>query len=64
VVYVDSTIALPLLTHYTLARGRRRQPRRLYDRLPELLAMLEAAFAEKRDERLGEGTFSLEDISR
>jgi deoxyhypusine synthase len=63
VVYADSTIVLPLLTHYILARGPRRPPRRLYDRLPELLALLEAAFAGKRTERIAEGTLAVEDVA-
>ncbi|NLX03772.1 MAG: deoxyhypusine synthase [Phycisphaerae bacterium] len=37
VCYLDSTVALPMLTHYALARHDRRKPKRLYDRLPELL---------------------------
>ncbi|HVT57781.1 MAG TPA: deoxyhypusine synthase [Thermoanaerobaculia bacterium] len=58
VVYCDATIALPLLTHYALAQGARRQPRRLCERLPQLLELLEAGFAAKREERIGEGAFS------
>ncbi|HXO21364.1 MAG TPA: deoxyhypusine synthase [Thermoanaerobaculia bacterium] len=58
VAYCDSTIALPLLTHYLLARGTRRPPKRLYEKLPELLERLEAGFAAKREERIGEGVFS------
>src|SRR3954463_6263625 len=58
VAYVDSTVALPLLTHYVLARGPRRPPRRLYDRLPELLGKLQEGFAAKREERIREGSFS------
>jgi len=37
VCYLDSTVALPMLTHYALARHKTRKLRRLYDRLPELL---------------------------
>ncbi|HPD31972.1 MAG TPA: deoxyhypusine synthase [Phycisphaerae bacterium] len=36
VCYLDSTVALPLLTHYALARHKPRRFKRLYDRLPEL----------------------------
>ena len=43
VAYVDSTIALPLLTHYALANVPPRRPRRLCERLDELLAQLKAA---------------------
>jgi deoxyhypusine synthase len=58
VVYCDSTIALPLLTHYALARGVRREPRRLYEKLPDFLAKLKEGFAGKREERLREGALS------
>jgi len=40
VCYVDSTVALPLLTCYALARHRPRKHKRLYDRLPELHKMI------------------------
>ncbi|MGQ9650512.1 MAG: homospermidine biosynthesis protein [Phycisphaerae bacterium] len=36
VCYLDSTVALPLLAHYALARHKPRKLKRLYDRLPEL----------------------------
>jgi deoxyhypusine synthase len=42
VAYVDSTIALPILTHYVLANVTPRKPRRLCDRLDELLAKIAA----------------------
>jgi deoxyhypusine synthase len=45
VCYVDSTIALPLLTAYALAGHAPRQPKRLYDRRGELLALLQAEYA-------------------
>jgi deoxyhypusine synthase len=48
VCYCDSTIALPLMTHYVLARGLRREPKRLYDRRDELIVSLERAFRQKR----------------
>jgi deoxyhypusine synthase len=57
VVYCDSTIALPLLTHYALASGVKRTPKRLYDQLPGFLEKLKAGFAGKREERIGEGAF-------
>jgi deoxyhypusine synthase len=40
VAYVDSTIALPLLTAYTLSRVKPRKLKRLYDRRDELLDKL------------------------
>jgi deoxyhypusine synthase len=49
--YVDSTIALPLLAAYALTRLPKRQPKRLFDRLPELTRRLEARYAQTRQER-------------
>jgi deoxyhypusine synthase len=40
VCYLDSTVALPMLTHYALARHKKRKPKRLYDRLPRLMKMI------------------------
>lgn len=44
VCYLDSSVALPLLTSYALARHAPRKLRRLYDRLPEFSENLERAF--------------------
>ncbi|HEY3321419.1 MAG TPA: deoxyhypusine synthase family protein [Planctomycetota bacterium] len=41
VCYLDSTVALPLLTSYALARHKPRPLKRLYDRLGDLLQGLE-----------------------
>jgi len=38
VCYLDSTVALPVLTHYALATHKPRKLKRLYDRLPALMA--------------------------
>jgi deoxyhypusine synthase len=46
--YVDSTVALPLLTAYALATRRPRPPRRLMDRLGELTRQLEQEYADRR----------------
>ncbi|MFW6125448.1 MAG: deoxyhypusine synthase family protein, partial [Pirellulales bacterium] len=46
--YVDSTIALPLLTAYALANHAPREPRRLYDRRESLLARLRDDFRAQR----------------
>jgi deoxyhypusine synthase len=46
--YVDSTIALPLLTTYALAARPPRPPRRLMDRLEELTRKLEEAYGRGR----------------
>ena len=40
VCYVDSTIAVPLLGAFVMARAKRRKPRRLYDRREELVSAL------------------------
>jgi len=44
VCYLDATVALPVLTHYALARHKKRKLRRLYDRRPELLERLRREF--------------------
>ncbi len=44
VCYADSTIALPLLTHYALSRHPRRKLRRLYDRRAKLMEALRLEF--------------------
>jgi deoxyhypusine synthase len=40
VCYVDSTVALPIITAYALARHAPRSPRRLYDRREEFMNLL------------------------
>jgi deoxyhypusine synthase len=60
VAYVDSTVALPLLTHYALAVGPHRPPKRLYDRLDHHFQLLQQAFGARREERMGEAPFSVE----
>ena len=44
VCYLDSTVALPLLTAYVLARARKRPLKRLYDRRAAMTAALEREF--------------------
>jgi deoxyhypusine synthase len=46
--YLDSTVALPLLTVYALANRPPRPPRRLMDRLESLTRQLEQAYANRR----------------
>jgi deoxyhypusine synthase len=46
--YVDSTVALPLLTAYALASHPPRPPRRLMDRLEALTRQLEQEYAARR----------------
>jgi len=41
VAYVDSTVALPLIAAYALARHAPRNPRRLYDRRNEFMSLLQ-----------------------
>jgi deoxyhypusine synthase len=44
VCYVDSTVALPLLTAYALARHEPREPKRLYDRREEFMNLLKKEY--------------------
>src|SRR4051812_45240845 len=46
--YIDSTVALPLLTAYALAKREPRKPKRLMDRLGEVTAAMEKAYFERR----------------
>ena len=48
VCYLDSTIALPLLTSYALAKRKKRKLRRLYDQREALMARLRSEFARSR----------------
>ena len=49
--YVDSTIALPLVTAYALTRVKPRKHKRYMDRLPELTRKLQERYAAVRKER-------------
>jgi deoxyhypusine synthase len=60
VLYCDTTIALPLITHYLMASGVEREPKRLYDRREELMAGLRQAFDDNVEQRREEGSFELE----
>ena len=44
VAYLDSTVALPLVTHYALARKAPRKLKRLYDKRAQLLERLTAEY--------------------
>ncbi len=46
VCYLDSTVALPILTAYALANHPPRTPRRLYDRREDMLALLTRRYHE------------------
>jgi len=50
VAYVDSTVALPLITAYALARHEPREPKRLYDRRKEFMDLLKKEY-EKSERR-------------
>ncbi len=40
VCYIDSTVALPIITAYALAKHKPRKPKRLYDRRAEFMSLL------------------------
>jgi len=44
VCYVDSTVALPLITAYALARRKARKPRRLFEQREAMMARLTGAY--------------------
>ncbi len=52
VAYVDTTIALPILTSYVLSRHPKRKQKRLYDRREELLAFMKKDLPEKFQSQL------------
>lgn len=49
VCYVDSTVALPIITAYSLAKHEPRTPKRLYDRRAEFMNLLQSEY--KRSKR-------------
>jgi deoxyhypusine synthase len=51
VCYVDSTVALPLITAYAMARRKARKPRRLFDEREAMIARLTAAYEKVRRKR-------------
>ena len=55
VCYVDSTVALPLITAYATARRKPRKPRRLYERRAAMLAEVTAAYEKVRRKRAKAG---------
>ena len=48
VCYVDSTVALPLITAYALTRHEPREPKRLYDRREEFMTLLRAEYKKSK----------------
>jgi deoxyhypusine synthase len=55
VCYVDSTVALPLITAYALNKRKPRKARRLYEQREKMLAELTSAYAKVRKKRLARG---------
>ena len=48
VCYVDSTVALPLITAYALTRHEPREPKRLYDRREEFMTLLRTEYQKSK----------------
>ena len=48
VCYVDSTVALPIITAYSLAKHKPRTPKRLYDRRAEFMELLLSEYKKSR----------------
>jgi deoxyhypusine synthase len=48
VCYLDSTVALPIITAYALAKHKPRPPRRLYDRREEFMELLVTEYKKSR----------------
>jgi deoxyhypusine synthase len=55
VCYVDTTVALPLMTAYALNKRKPRKPRRLYEQRAEMLSELTSAYQKVRKKRLARG---------
>jgi deoxyhypusine synthase len=51
VCYVDSTIALPIITQYALTKHKKRTPKRLMKKLPALMAALENEYRKAENKR-------------
>jgi deoxyhypusine synthase len=48
VCYVDSTVALPIITAYALARHEPREPKRLYERRDEFMKLLRSEYKKSK----------------
>jgi deoxyhypusine synthase len=48
VCYVDSTVALPLITAYALTRHEAREPKRLYDRREQFMSLLNTEYKKSK----------------
>jgi deoxyhypusine synthase len=55
VCYVDTTVALPLITAYALNKRKPRKARRLYEQREKMLAELTSAYQKVRKKRLARG---------
>jgi deoxyhypusine synthase len=56
VCYVDSTVALPIITAYALARHKPKEPRRLYERRGEFMRLLFSEFEKSGRKELNRKT--------
>ena len=56
VCYTDTTIAMPLLTHYALARHKPRQLKRLYDLRPKMVKALTKEYFAHNKVKMIDGT--------
>lgn len=56
VCYTDTTIAMPLFTHYALATHKRRKLRRLYDQRPALMKALAKEYFRHNKVRMLDGS--------
>ena len=56
VCYTDTTIAMPILTHYALARHPRRKLRRLYDQRGEMMKALTKEYFTHNKVKMIDGT--------
>ena len=61
VCYTDTTIAMPLLTHYALARRKPRKLRHLYDRRPEMMKALSREYFANTNVKMIDGSAPLID---
>jgi len=58
VCYTDTTIAMPILTHYALARHKPRKPRRLYDQRARVMQALTREYFEHNKVTMIDGSAS------
>src|SRR6266699_3326502 len=56
VVYTDTTIAMPILTAYALAKHAAREPKRLYDRRSEFMKLLLSEYFIHNEAKLIDGS--------